>query len=249
MSGPVRTLSFAGMDSPATDADAELAAVLRREGASYDPAALRELVAGVLAAPPGEPADAWMSLVVPSPSPALRSALSALASAMAAAARPAMPDAARRLALLRAELARRGVHGFLVPRADEHQGEYVPSCAQRLAWLTGFTGSAGLAAVLTETAAIFVDGRYTLQARSEVDPALYGHRHLTEQPAAEWLAEKMKAGEILAYDPKLHTVGEVERLHAAAEKAGGRLAALPDNPVDAVWAGRPPQPLAPVVAH
>jgi Xaa-Pro aminopeptidase len=226
--------------------DARLATLLAREGSAYDVAGVRQLLAGVRAAPPGHDPDAWMTLVVAAPSPALKRELRALvAEAGLPAAAPLAP--AERLARLRAELARRGVHGFLVPRADEHQNEYVPSRAQRLAWLTGFTGSAGLAVVLPELAAIFVDGRYTLQAQAEVDAALYVRRHLTEQPASEWIAAKLKPGETLAYDPRLHTIGEVERFRAAAEKAGGHLAPLPDNPLDAVWADQPPPPLAPVL--
>ncbi len=182
-------------------------------------------------------------------SPALAAALGALAVALAAAPAPRAPGPAERLALLRAELGRQGVQGFLVPRADEHQGEYVPACAQRLAWLTGFTGSAGLCVVLPAAAAVFVDGRYTLQAEAEVDAALYLRRHLTEEPASDWIAAALKPGEILAYDPRLHTLGEVERFRAAAEKAGGSLRPLAQNPLDAVWPNRPPPPLAPVVAH
>jgi Xaa-Pro aminopeptidase len=163
--------------------DARLAALLQREGSAYDVAGVRQLLAGVRAAPPGHDPEAWMTLVVAVPSPALRRELSSLA-AEADAASAAALSPAERLARLRAELARRGVHGFLVPRADEHQNEYVPSHAQRLAWLTGFTGSAGLAVVLPGTAAIFVDGRYTLQAQAEVDDTLYVRRHLTEQPAS-----------------------------------------------------------------
>src|SRR5579862_8910513 len=89
---------------------------------------------------------------------------------------------------LRAELARRGLDGFIVPRADEHLGEYVPAGAERLAWLTGFTGSAGLAVVLAGRAALFVDGRYVLQAATQTDPALWERRHVTEEPPAAWLA-------------------------------------------------------------
>jgi Xaa-Pro aminopeptidase len=154
-----------------------------------------------------------------------------------------------RLARLRAELARRGVDGFLVPRTDEYQGEYVPASAQRLAWLTGFTGSAGLAVVLKEKAAIFVDGRYTLQAATEVDGRLFEHRHISDQPAAAWIESILKPGESLAYDPRLHTLGEVARYRTAAEKAGGRLVALDVNAVDAVWTERPAPPRAPVVPH
>jgi Xaa-Pro aminopeptidase len=158
-------------------------------------------------------------------------------------------SAAERLEALRAELSRRGLDGFLVPRADEHQGEYVPPRAQRLKWLTGFSGSAGLAVVLREKAAVFIDGRYTLQVTAEVDGQLYAYRHLTEQPATEWIAETLGAGKALGYDPWLHTVVEVDRYRAAAEKAGGRLVAVDGNPLDAVWANQPAPPLAPVVPH
>jgi Xaa-Pro aminopeptidase len=158
-------------------------------------------------------------------------------------------DTEERLTQLRLELKRRGAGGFLVPRTDEYQGEYVPASAQRLGWLTGFTGSAGLAIVLPELAAIFVDGRYTLQAASEVDGRLFQHRHISDDPPVTWIAASLKAGEALGYDPRLHTLGEVERYRAAAEKAGGRLVALEDNPIDTVWLDRPPPPLAPVVPH
>jgi Xaa-Pro aminopeptidase len=163
--------------------------------------------------------------------------------------REAGPDVAARVRKLREELARRGLAGFIVPRADEHQGEYVPARARRLAWLTGFTGSAGVAVVLAERAAIFVDGRYTLQVRDEVPAPLFEYRHLTEQPAADWIAANLGAGQVLGYDPWLHTVGEVERYQAAAAKAGGSLTALADNPVDAIWQDQPAPPLAPVVPH
>jgi Xaa-Pro aminopeptidase len=163
--------------------------------------------------------------------------------------RETAPDIAARIGLLREALSRRGLAGFVVPRADAHQGEYVPANAQRLAWLTGFTGSAGLAIVLAQRAAIFVDGRYTLQVRGEVPAALFEYRHLIEQPAAEWIAATLAPGQALGYDPWLHTVGEVERYEAAAAKAGASLVAVSDNLVDAIWRDRPPVPLAPVVAH
>jgi Xaa-Pro aminopeptidase len=163
--------------------------------------------------------------------------------------REAGPDIAVRVRKLREELARRGLAGFIVPRADEHQGEYVPARARRLAWLSGFTGSAGVAVILAERAAIFVDGRYTLQVRDEVPAPLFEYRHLTEQPAADWIADNLGAGQVLGYDPWLHTVGEVERYQAAAAKAGGSLTALADNPVDAIWQDQPAAPLAPVVPH
>ena len=161
----------------------------------------------------------------------------------------AKETAAEKLARLRAEFARQGVDGFIVPRADEHQGEYVPPAAERLAWLTGFTGSAGLAVVLRDQAAVFVDGRYTLQAEAQVDGAQFQRRHLVEQPAAEWIATNLKAGETLGYDPWLLTPGDVDRYRAACTRAGGKLAPLAVNPVDAVWRDRPSPPLAPAVPH
>jgi Xaa-Pro aminopeptidase len=154
-----------------------------------------------------------------------------------------------RLARLRAELRRAGVDGFLVPRADAHQGEYVPASAQRLAWLTGFTGSAGLAVVLMERAALFTDGRYTLQAQDQVDAKLYALRHVSEQPATTWLADNLPKGAALGYDPWLHTPPELERYRAAVERAGGTLRALAANPIDAIWSDRPAPPLAPAVPH
>src|SRR6185312_16656999 len=111
-------------------------------------------------------------------------------------------NAAERLAVLRAELARQNLDGFIVPRADEHLGEYVPAGAERLAWLTGFTGSAGLAAILPERAAVFTDGRYVLQLAAQTDPALWERRHITEEPPAAWLAAAAPGARI-GYDPWL----------------------------------------------
>lgn len=152
------------------------------------------------------------------------------------------PHAAR----LRAELARRGLDGFLVPRADAHQGEYVPPHDCRLQWLTGFTGSAGLAAVLETDAAIFVDGRYTIQVREQVDMEVFPARHLVNEPVTDWLAQRLKPGQKLGVDALLHTVREVRRLRAVCEKAGAELVPLQDNPVDRVWEDRPEPPVGQV---
>lgn len=158
-------------------------------------------------------------------------------------------EIADRVARLRAELTQRGIDGFLVPRADEHQGEYVPPSAERLAWLTGFTGSAGLAIVMANCAAIFIDGRYTLQVRDETPAAVFEYRHLIEQPATEWIASAVGAGQKLGYDPKLTTPNQAARYRRAAARAGAELVPLADNPVDAVWSERPSPPKAPVVPH
>src|SRR5690348_4904632 len=107
----------------------------------------------------------------------------------------------QRLQRLRAQLATLGVDGFIVPHADEHQSEYLPGSAERLAWLTGFTGSAGLAIVLADKAALFVDGRYTLQARAEVDADSFSQEHVTETPPPKWLAANAGPGTRIGYDP------------------------------------------------
>lgn len=156
---------------------------------------------------------------------------------------------AERAKRLRDELTRRGLDGFLIPRADEHQGEYVPPHAERLRWLTGFSGSAGLAIVLTEKAAIFIDGRYTLQVRSQTDINVFEPQHLVEEPPARWIEENLPEGAKLAYDPWLHTVDAVARYKAAAEKAGGTLVPVDNNPLDAVWSDQPPPPAAPIEPH
>jgi len=151
---------------------------------------------------------------------------------------------AERLGALRAELARMGVQGFLIPRADEHLGEYVPRSAERLAWLTGFTGSAGLAIVLPRQAAVFSDGRYTLQIRNQIDVALWEPRHITEEPPADWLAAHAD-GLVIGYDPWLHSEPALERLR----RPGLTFRALPANPIDAIWPDRPRAPEAPARAH
>ena len=154
-----------------------------------------------------------------------------------------------RLAALREELARRKLTGFVIPRADQQQNEYVPPSDERLAWLTGFTGSAGLAAVLPQEAAVFVDGRYTLQAAKQVDTKAWAVESLIDPPPESWLSAHLKTGDRLGFDPWLHTFAAAERLAAACTKAGAELVAVESNPVDAVWPDRPPPPLAPVTVH
>jgi len=156
---------------------------------------------------------------------------------------------APRLASLRAELARRGLDGFLVPRADEHQGEYVPKKAERLAWLTSFTGSAGAAVVLKDKAAIFVDGRYTLQVRQQTDTKLFDPRDLVAEGIAGWLETNAPKGARIGYDPWLHTIAGLDILRVAADRAGAELVPCPTNPIDAVWTDQPGPPLAKAMPH
>lgn len=156
---------------------------------------------------------------------------------------------APRVAALRQALAKLGLDGFIVPRADEHQGEYVPPHMARLAWLTGFTGSAGNAVILADKAALIVDGRYTLQAAEQTDLATITPTRMEETPLERWIELNLPAGARLGYDPWLHTVDGVARLEKAAAAAGGTLVAVQRNPIDVLWSDRPAAPAAPVRAH
>jgi Xaa-Pro aminopeptidase len=156
-----------------------------------------------------------------------------------------MSTESERLAALRRELAVRGLDGFIVPRADEHLGEYVPAAAERLTWLTGFTGSAGLAVVLAERAAVFTDGRYVLQLAAQTDAALWERRHITDEPAPGWLGTNAPANARIGYDPLLIA----EEGLARYTEAGLTMVATETNPIDAVWTDRPAPPLAPAVPH
>jgi Xaa-Pro aminopeptidase len=150
-----------------------------------------------------------------------------------------------RLAHLRQELSARGLSGFIVPRADEHLGEYVPASAERLAWLTGFTGSAGLAAVLPDKAAAFTDGRYVLQLAAQTKAELWERRHITEDPPARWLAANAPAEASIGYDPLLIS----EQGLAVYTDAGLTMVPVDGNPIDAIWRDRPPPPVAPALPH
>ena len=154
-----------------------------------------------------------------------------------------------RVAALRTELARRGLTGFIIPRSDRHQNEYVPASEERLAWLTGFTGSAGAAIVLMDRAVLFVDGRYTLQVREQVDTSLFTIEHLVETPPDRWIETNLTNADRLGYDPWLHTVESAERLAKACAAAGATLVAVEPDLIDAIWSDRPSPPLGAVMLH
>ncbi|HEV2562990.1 MAG TPA: aminopeptidase P family protein [Rhizomicrobium sp.] len=158
-------------------------------------------------------------------------------------------ECAPRLAALRAELARRGLDGFIVPHSDEYQSEYLPARGERLAWLTAFTGSAGAAIVLRERAAVFVDGRYTLQVQQQTDTKLFEPRDLVSEGVGAWIEANVPKGAKLGYDPWVHTAGGVDALRISAERAGATLIACETNPIDAVWKDQPGPPLAKAVPH
>ena len=154
-----------------------------------------------------------------------------------------------RLNALREELARRRLDGFVVPLTDEHMSEYVGAYAQRLAWLTGFEGSAGSAVVLPAEAAIFVDGRYTLQVREQVDGALWSYQSVPETSVAEWLKAHAGEGARIGYDPWLHSKGWVKAAREALAKNKAELVAVDTNPVDAIWPDRPLPSRARLIIH
>ena len=226
--------SSGGSAKPDADLDAALAAVAAAPAPEVGPDPTGDAIRRVA------PADADIA--------ALRTRVDAARARFAAA----LGDRARvpsRVAALRAELAARNLDGFLVPHADETLGEYVALGSRRLAWITGFDGSAGFAAVLADAAALAVDGRYTLQVRDQVDGALFEIRHVPREPITDWIAAHLPPGGRLGIDP-WHVTAERRKAFAkACAKAGGELVSVDSNPIDAVWTGRPPPPLSAVVPH
>jgi Xaa-Pro aminopeptidase len=153
----------------------------------------------------------------------------------------------KHLPRLRKALKAAGLDGFIVPHEDEWQNEYVPPAYDRLAWVTGFTGSAGAAVVMADEAAVFTDGRYTLQVRAQVDGDLFAYRDLVDGGVPAFIRERAKSGQRVGYDPKLHSPDSLDRLRAAADAAGVVLVELDRNPIDDIWDDRPPIPMAKVV--
>ncbi|TVQ83360.1 MAG: aminopeptidase P family protein [Micavibrio sp.] len=195
-----------------------------------------------------------MSLIAENPAPELAGQLKTLQDEIRRDLKKDTRSVPERIASLREEFAKQSVSGFIIPRADEYNGEYVPESAERLSWSTGFTGSAGQAVVLEDSAVFLTDGRYTLQAKEEVPGEIFEHRDShgkTEdgRPHLDvWLSENAK-GKAVGFDPWMHSVSEVARLEKAVTEAGGKLVPLKDNPVDLAWQNRPSAPLSPTVPH
>ncbi len=157
--------------------------------------------------------------------------------------------AGKHLPLLRAEMKKQNLDGFIVPHDDEYQNEYIPAYAERLMWATGFSGSAGAALILTDKAMMFTDGRYTLQVRNQADSAFFDYIDITETAPDAWLAENAVKGWRIGYDPMLHTSANVARLKDAAKRTGFTLVAVSENPIDAAWKDQPAAPVSPVRPH
>lgn len=230
--------------------DATLMQLLAKAGSRIKAILELEILAdGVLAGGDLSSPEDWIPLVAEAPSPALTAQLLAFLALRQQQPRPSSAPQEQRLANLRKILKENALTGFLVPHADEYQNEYLPPCGERLAWLTGFTGSAGFAVILETTAAVFADGRYTLQVQKQVNSKLFNICHLIEMPPSVWLAAHLSKQDIIGYDPWLHGVTEIEALRAVCQEAGATLRAVTRNPLDQVWTERPPLPLGPVTPH
>jgi Xaa-Pro aminopeptidase len=232
--------------------DAALTSLLRADGVVMEIEAVRDLIKGAVSALAGRKTETWIELIAPDAAAELRAQLVALKEETAKDADPGFtvgPAPNERLAALRAELTKRGLDGFLIPRGDAYQSEYVPARADRLRWLTGFTGSAGLAIVLRDKAAIFIDGRYTIQVRKQVDMAAYEPHDMGSSTPANWIAANLRKGAKLGFDPWLHTERQIEAYERGAARTGATLVPVDDNPLDIVWRQQPAMPVGAVLPH
>ncbi len=150
-----------------------------------------------------------------------------------------------RLASLRAEMAQSGLDGFIIPRWDAHQSEYVVVADERLAWATGFSGTWGLAVVTRDRAAVFVDGRYTVQAAAEVSTAHFELQHLYDEPVERWLAGAAARGAVFGYDPLILNPALYAQIEPTMIEQGASLRAVSPNPIDRAWVDRPDTPVSP----
>src|SRR4051812_14661581 len=144
----------------------------------------------------------------------------------------------KHLPLIRERMAAQDLDGFFIPHEDEHQNEYLPEANERLAWATGFTGSAGAALVMADKAAVFVDGRYALQVKDQVNTSLFEVRDLVEGGVPAWIEATAKPGQVIGYDARLVSPDSLARISAAAQRVGAALRPVVANPVDEAWSGR-----------
>lgn len=211
-----------------------------------DPKALAAILARVRSTPAAKDPDDWMAAAAPTATAARKAELRR---ALSGVPGPDFGRDASRIPALQKLLRKERLAAFLVPRADEHQGEYIVARAERLKWLTGFTGSAGFAIVMQREAALFVDGRYTLQGPAETDASVIECRHFKKPPATEWLADRLKTGDRVGFDPRVTPVREAERWREALAKAGAELVGLDDNPIDRIWSDQPGDPFSAIRAQ
>ena len=232
--------------TPAYLGDEALGKLLNSGGVSRSTDQVKAHVRGILAAPPRRDAAEWQDLIAPAGSDELRAQLSALHTVLGAE-RDDTGWSRARVEAIRARFDDHQIDGFIIPRADEHQNEYVPERAERLLWSTDFSGSAGCAIVMRDSAHIFVDGRYTLQVGEQVDTEIFEVHHLIEEPPTKWIAANLAEGTRFGIDPWVHTVNGAKALKKACGKAKATLVECAANPLDEAWDNQPPQPLAPVI--
>lgn len=234
--------------------DRKLDQSLHESGARVDLVGAREIFRGLSTTPVADDEGAWRQLIAPQGDPELIENLRDLRSRVLSSIADDGLDHGKtdpnRIATFRKELKRRDLDGFIVPKADEHQGEFVARRSERLQWLTGFSGSAGSAIVMrNRTAAVFVDGRYTLQVKKQVDGKLFDYVQTAEQSHADWIRHNVSSGMRFGFDPWLHTDASRRRLKSACEDVGATLIATSDNPVDLIWKTQPVAPISPMVPH
>jgi len=225
---------------------------VRGSGLKINASELEDLLAGVAATPDHLWDCDWVELIAPDASSSLKDVLVSARDELAACIQSQFnegPSPKNRIAKLRERLRASDIDGFVVPRADAFMGESVPVHSERLRWLTGFSGSAGVAVVLIDKAAIFVDGRYTLQVRKQVDPAIYDIFNISEMTPWTWSANNLRKGSRLAFDPWLITDTIQNNYKRKLIEIGAEFAAVERNLVDAVWDSQPAPPLAPVTNH
>jgi len=237
--------------------DKNLETLLKQNNSPYSVSEVKAIIKGVLSAPVNEAnPNIWHQLVTTNDNAGLSQELNALKENLYQPTSDSITTESvinKRLQSLRAEFNKQSIDGFIVPRADEFQGEYVPAGAERLAWITGFVGSAGSAVVLTEKAGFFTDGRYTLAARQQVPSKLFNICSISPDQGStptitptQWVEQNLPKGGKLAYDPWLHTEAQITLFEDAVKKAGGTLVPVTINPLDAAWSDQPSTPITPV---
>ena len=237
------------LDNGSFETVGALARELSSRGHEISPDGLLEILDGVNATPLENDDESWLEMLGSPSDTGLRRGLLALRAHRASRTPTSSPAETERLSRLRRALRTEGLDGLVLPRADEHQGEFLPHRAERVAWLSGFTGSAAVVAVLQDRAAILTDGRYTIQVAQQVDTSAWEVRHITREPLADWIGEHVRQGHRIGYDPWLHSIRSARGLVAAVERAGGTPVALEANPIDQLWEHRPAAPLSPAVPH
>ena len=226
----------------------KLAHLLKKSGIKQDETEIIDLVRGAAAAPAGFDGRAWLNMLSPQLNPDLEQELEELRLSFQKSLK-SCTEPQSKLSEIRGHLIKEGLDGILVPRTDEHQSEYVSAYAQRLSWLTGFTGSAGTALIMKDKALVFVDGRYTLQAREEIDEKLFEVVELAKISVNEWIQKNFPLNGRLAYDPQLHPLSAVRSLSISCQSRKSFLAPVSPNPIDRIWKDQPPPPLSPIVPH